>query len=204
MFMDERELKNFYIKQTKATKYALDFFERLIRERDQRSKIVSSILPITYYNEIEELVNTVKNDMETMNFGGFIHSEGKQALIRIGIGCDSDRLTAKIKRIIRHEVIHYFLFLLDLPCSDDDLMFWCYCYIYDGDAYKPLTEDNHAVYDLFVKYYKEFTDCKNQMSDVLINSLLTHIANANGELSLNSLTEQIEKDKNVVRVLLDN
>ena len=73
--------------------------------------------------------------------GGCVVNGHKQAVIRIGIDVTRNTLSAKQKQTIRHEIIHYALWLMDMPNEDDSLLFWCMCYIYGGGAYKILSEN---------------------------------------------------------------
>lgn len=66
--------------------------------------------------------------------------------------CD-DCLTDKLKRTIRHEIVHYLLWLVDMGHKDNDLDFWCYCYVFKVKAYARLSKENRNKYVLFKDAY---------------------------------------------------
>lgn len=73
--------------------------------------------------------------------GGFCHAGDKQAYIRIGIDTTNSILNKNFKQIIRHEIIHYYLWLVNLPFDDNSLEFWCMCYAFDAGAKIYLYDD---------------------------------------------------------------
>ena len=77
----------------------------------------------------------------------------RQFVIRIGLDTQNDRLSPKLKRTIRHEIIHYVLWLANHKNKDDELDFWCYCYVFDGGAYESLTSEDQNKYEMFIKMY---------------------------------------------------
>lgn len=147
----------YYRKEQKVYKYAVEFWKQLVSYIDIAHFIVhDDILPIHCFWDMEEIVEAVKNGRNTKVTGGMVHYRKNQAVIRIGINCDNDRLNQKLKRTIRHELIHYVLWMMDKSWKDDELDFWCYCYVFDANAYMPLNESDKNKYEIFKKVYDGF------------------------------------------------
>ena len=53
----------------------------------------------------------------------------------------------KTKQNIRHELLHYFLYMSNMKYSDDDAIFHYLCGIYDAYAYKEMGEEERTLYD---------------------------------------------------------
>src|SRR5699024_5967357 len=88
--------------------------------------------------------------------GGHVIANKKQSYIRIGLSSEYDVLLDDTERIIRHEIIHYYLWLCDLPHADDSLEFWCMCYAYDADAYKKLNEQDKKKFNAFKRQCNKY------------------------------------------------
>ena len=56
----------------------------------------------------------------------------------------------RTKQNIRHELLHYFLYMSGLKYSDDDAIFHYLCGIYDAHAYKEMGEKEQVLYDKLV------------------------------------------------------
>lgn len=50
-------------------------------------------------------------------------------------------------RNIRHEVLHYFLYISGMKYKDDDAIFHYLCGEYDTNAYEEMSEGEQALYD---------------------------------------------------------
>ena len=44
----------------------------------------------------------------------------------------------------------------DKSWKDNELDFWCYCYVFDANAYIPLNASDQEKYEIFKKIYDEF------------------------------------------------
>lgn len=102
---------------------------------------------------MEEIVDVIETGSNTKRNGGLEYFKQNQAVIRIVIDCDDDCLTDKLKRTIRHEIVHYLLWLVNMGHKDNDLDFWCYCHIFKAKAYVRLGEENRNKYLLFKNVY---------------------------------------------------
>ena len=111
------------------------------------------VLPLSCYNIMDEYLYSVEKGLDYAIQGGFVSACEKQAYIRIGIDASNSILNKKLKQIIRHEIIHYCLWLVGLPYEDDSLEFWCLCHVYDAGAYEKLSSENQKYYELFVELY---------------------------------------------------
>ena len=98
------------------------------------------------FNIMDEYLYSVENDLDYTVQGGFVSVGKKQAYIRIGIDTSNSILNKRLKRTIRHEIIHYYLWVLGLPYMDNSLEFWCLCHVYDAGAYEKLNCGNEKYY----------------------------------------------------------
>ena len=56
----------------------------------------------------------------------------------------------KTKQNIRHELLHYFLYMSDMKYKDDNAIFHYLCSLYDAYAYKKMEEDEQKAYNRLV------------------------------------------------------
>lgn len=186
----------FYRKQQKVYKYAMQFWQYLCACGNQ-FEMNDKVLPIQCFNEMETILEAVEQGKINKAAGVINSFKNKQAVIRIGINGDSDRLSASLKRTIRHEIIHYFLWLMDMPHADDDLEFWCLCYAFDGGAYEPLDEDDIEMYQTFKKSYdSEIKKLQDNIKKIIIYSAISHLKDKPAEFEV-AIKEDIQKLKKI-------
>lgn len=103
----------------------------------------TDILPIVFH------VGFAKDSEGKTNYSkrGNFTSVGKQNMINVYYCMDDIEDT---KRNIRHEILHYFLYMSDLKHSDDVAIFHYLCGIYDANAYKEMGEEEQVLYDKLV------------------------------------------------------
>lgn len=120
--------------------YAKEFGEELKNEYFFFSVINTNILPIVFHKD------SIKKDTGEYDFssGGNFRTHGNQSIINVYYG---DGEMDKIKRNIRHELLHYFLGMSGLKHSDDDAIFHFLCEKYDANAYKEMGETEQTLYD---------------------------------------------------------
>lgn len=159
---DESKIINFYKLQRKSYKYAVGFFHLL----SIGSNVYPSLLPIVFLDGEASHHEAVYNPDKFRTGNGYTSNE-KQAVIYISLPRVTDVLSSPLKRQIRHELIHYYLWLMDLPCDDDSALFWAYCNIYNGGAYEKMDKGERAKYKRFVEEKKKHTD----MDCVLLQNL---------------------------------
>jgi hypothetical protein len=123
--------------------YAKEFGEKLRQEYSFFENIDTDILPIVFHTDFAK-DNEGKTDYETK--GNFV-SRGKQNVINTYY-CMED--IERTKQNIRHELLHYFLYMSDMKYLDDDAIFHYLCGIYDAHAYKEMGEEEQGLYDKLV------------------------------------------------------
>ena len=164
--------------------------------------MVEDILPIYCFNEMEEISKSMRNKESFYVVGGCVVNGYKQAVIRIGIDVTRNTLSAKQKQTIRHEIIHYALWLMDMPNEDDSLLFWCMCYIYGGGAYKTLSENEKKKYLIFKELYDEH--CRKLSENIrfiVISEMLNYLKmndNVNKEVFEKYILENIEQLRTIL------
>ena len=159
--MSDKDMINYYIREQKALEYGTDFFEDICRMNIKT--IENKILPLCFYNQMDEFLYSLDVGDRMAIRGGFCHAGDKQAYIRIGIDTTNSILNKNFKQIIRHEIIHYYLWLVDLPFDDNSLEFWCMCYAFDAGAYEELEYDDE-------EYYEKYGELSEKIKDQLANS----------------------------------
>lgn len=172
--MSREEMCNYFIREQKAVEYGKEFFKELCRI--DIKTLENQILPISCYDEMDEFVYSMETGDKTAIYGGFCCAGEKQAYIRIGIDAQNSILNKKLKQIIRHEIIHYYLWLVDLPWNDDDLIFWCLCHVYDAGAYEELEYEDEEYYNLFVSLFDSYVvDLQPNIRNLVIGQIITGI-----------------------------
>ena len=134
--MEDRKIK-YYRLCEEAKEYGEEFFKELCVSCSNPTIIKDDILPLVF------------EDIKDLQVYGRLTTYNKQASILIGIDDRRIKLILETKKTIRHEIIHYFLWLQDLPYEDDSLLFWCLSYMYDGGAYSKLQKSDKEKYNLF-------------------------------------------------------
>lgn len=64
----------------------------------------------------------------------------------------------KIKTVIRHELVHYALSMMNLKHDDADAAFKISCEYFNADWYKELNELESKIYDTYNSYFKKAVD----------------------------------------------
>lgn len=147
-FKKEIELyKDYYAefgeKYSDFMEYAKEFAEKLREEYSFFENMSTDILPIVFHVDFAK-DSEGKTDYATR--GDFV-SIGKQNVINTYY-CMED--IAKTKQNIRHELLHYFLYMSDMKYSDDSAIFHYLCGAYDAHAYKAMGEEEQALYDKLI------------------------------------------------------
>lgn len=177
--MTEKEMCNYFIREQKVLEYGEEFFKEICAcsmSTDTCYFINDKVIPLSCFNIMDEYLYSVENDLDYAIQGGFVKAWKKQAYIRIGIDTGSSILNKNLKKTIRHEIIHYCLWVLDLPFEDNSLEFWCLCYVFDGGAYEKLSSDAMKYYELFKELYDTYvTDLQWNMRHILIGQMITSI-----------------------------
>lgn len=150
MLSDPSEQALFYQMERLAEQYAKKFFS-IMFQNDIGA--VDLNLPIVFVNKYDAIYSHLYEGAD------YVQGQNKRSAvfdknltIRIVLPVRTKRayLHKSLKSTIRHELIHYYLNLLDLPACDNDGLFWAYCYIYDAGAYAPMNEADQEKYLRFV------------------------------------------------------
>ncbi len=123
--------------------YAKDFGEELRKEYSFFENVSTEILPIVFHADFAK-DSVGKTDYATK--GDFVN-KGKQNVINTYY-CMEDM--ERTKQNIRHELLHYFLYMSGMKYADNDAIFHYLCGIYDANAYKEMGEKEQVLYDKMV------------------------------------------------------
>ena len=177
--MTEKEMCNYFVREQKVLEYGEEFFKEICAcsmSTETCVLINDEVIPLSCYNIMDEYIYSVENDLDYAIKGGFVKACKKQAYIRIGIDAGNSILNKRLKQTIRHEIIHYCLWLLDLPFDDDSLEFWCLCHVFDGGAYEKLSFENQKYYELFKELYDTYVaDLPWNMCHIITGQMITGI-----------------------------
>lgn len=103
----------------------------------------TDILPIVFHTDFAK-DSDGKTDYITK--GEFVY-KGKQSVINTYC-CMEDM--ERTEQNIRHELLHYFLYMSGLKYSDDNAIFHYLCSIFDAYAYKEMGEEEQLLYDKMI------------------------------------------------------
>ncbi|RKI36935.1 hypothetical protein D7V86_24555 [bacterium D16-51] len=138
--------------------YAKRFAAQIKAEHDFFKVVNSEIMPIVMHWDY-------RNDHEwggnTFTAGDF-QTCGKQSVMNIY--CSMGAETEDIKQRIRHEILHYCLFMAGLKNSDGDAVFHYLCGLYDAHAYKDMSGDEQDLYNKLLKV-KEIIENEKSFTD---------------------------------------
>lgn len=197
---DIEKQATYYRKEQKVYRYANDFFKELVPFFDIiRMSMNDDVLPLYCFNEDEEILRAVKSGKNSYVAGGMIEFK-KQAVIRIGLDCRSDKLTAALKRTIRHEIIHYCLWVMERKHYDNDLAFVCYCYVFDGGAYESLSDNDKEKFLLFKELYDKYIlDLSYREKAYCLDNIIKRLENS--EYNYEEYEKYVKEQKNFVTEL---
>lgn len=128
--------------------YAKEFGETLRKEYSFFECINTDILPIVFHTDFAK---DKEGKTNYVTRGDFV-SRGKQNVINTYY-CMED--VERTKQNIRHELLHYFLYMGDMKHSDDDAIFHYLCGIYNAHAYKEMGEEEQCLYGKLVNVIPE-------------------------------------------------
>ena len=102
----------------------------------------TEILPIIFHTDY----NQCKGEIDYTTRGN-LHVVEKQNVINVYCCMDNIEET---KRTIRHEVLHYMLYIAGLKYKDDVAIFHYLCQEFDANAYKEMNNEEKNLYDLLI------------------------------------------------------
>lgn len=138
--MEENRIR-YYKLCEEAEEYANTFFKELCNTCGNPAIVKDDILPLVF------------KDIRELEVRGRVANYNKQICILFGIDTTRTKIVSDMKRTLRHEIIHYFLWLLDMSYDDNSLEFWCLSYMFDAGAYKKMSKKDKQIYNVFKKDY---------------------------------------------------
>lgn len=135
--------------------YAKEFGEKLKKDYCLFNGVDIDILPVVFHTDFARDREGTTDYTKMGNLCVY----GKQNVINIYCCMENEEET---KRSIRHELIHYFIYISGFKYGDDTAIFHYFCNKYDANAYKEMKEDEQKLYDKLMlaipvmeKKYKE-------------------------------------------------
>ena len=200
---DEEKIRYFNLEQ-KVHKYANEAFREIVKYfedwTDFSTHITDELLPLYCFDEMAEIVAAIECGQNYYAGGGFVSTVRKQAVIRIGIRATTDKLTAKLKRTIRHEIVHYCLWLKNRGHNDDDLDFWCYAYMLDAKPYEKMTKENQEKFEIVKNIYDtHIKDLNCKIKVYTVQELMNRVSQNEFENLENNVIGAIENLKQIFK-----
>lgn len=186
--MEENKIR-YYKLCEEADEYANIFFKKICNACGHPAMVKDDILPLVFRN-IKEL--EVRGRFTIYN---------KQICILFGIDTTRTKIISDMKRTLRHEIIHYFLWSMDMSYDDNSLEFWCLSYMFDAGAYMKLSKEDKYIYDMFKKDYDNIIEqYQNKIHESFIGKFAFQIicdviSGENYETSKIKAIEQLEDIK---------
>ena len=130
--------------------YAKDFAEKLKKDftytMNETETLMLSVdsenLPIVFHTDYRKDTDFKSDTLVT----GDMKAIGNQSVINIYCCMDKEE---EIKQRLRHELIHYCLYINETTYSDDSAIFHVLCQIYDAYAYAKMPDEEQILYDKF-------------------------------------------------------
>lgn len=166
--------------------YAKEFGQELKNKYWFFQVINTDILPIVFHDDFAR----DSQDQIIYAKGGNLHIYGNQSVINTyccGKSMDD------IKQNIRHEILHYFLYMSDMKYRDDNAIFHYLCNLYDAYAYKEMEEDEQKAYDRLVSAIIRLEDMRTEsnLSEDIFNANCAAMLWAVGKNEDNHLGETL-------------
>ena len=201
-FKTEMEMyKDYYAefgeKYSDFMEYAKEFSEKLRQEYSFFENMSTDILPIVFH---VDLAKDKEGKTDYVKRGKFV-SIGKQNMINVYYCMDDLEDT---KQNIRHELLHYFLYMSEMKHSDDAAIFHYLCGVYDALAYKEMGEEEQALYDKLIcaipELEKKCTElnCKEDIFSVNRDGILLAVGRDRDDFANKELYDHVIKILNMI------
>lgn len=179
-------------KYSDLMEYAKEFGETLRSEYSFFENVSTDILPIVFHTDFAK-DSEGKTDYATR--GDFV-SRGEQNVINTYY-CMED--IERTKQNIRHELLHYFLYMSGLKYSDDNAIFHYLCGIYDAHAYKEMGEEEQVLYDKLVVVIPELEKkCKDDAYKINRDGILLAVGRDRDDFSNKELYDHVMMILNII------
>jgi predicted SprT family Zn-dependent metalloprotease len=120
--------------------------------------IQTDILPIIFHTE--HCYDNGKTNYSTM---GNLYIAEKQNVINVFCCMRNEEET---QRTIRHEVLHYMLYIAGLKYADDTAIFHYLCGEYNANAYKEMGDTEQQLYDQLINGVEMLKDACNRNKEL--------------------------------------
>lgn len=149
--------------ERKCQEYLEEFWNELVSRTVEWEEGITHLIPppINFYDERPLMVDAVSEGNNIIK-AGFTWSTNTKNHVGISLALNPGNNINK--KTIRHETIHYLLKLKGYGNNDADLAFWCYCKIFNGDAYQKLSPDEVPVYEKFISVHNEVLRMQDKVS----------------------------------------
>ena len=172
--------------------YAKEFGETLRKEYRFFECISTEMLPIIFHTDFAKDGEGKTNYAKRGNFT----SIGKQNIINVYYCMDDIEDT---KRNIRHELIHYFLYMSDMKYFDDVAIFHYLCGIYDAHAYKEMGDEEQGLYNKLIHAIPELeAKCKDDAFKINRDGILLAVGRNRDDFSNKELYDHVMKILNMI------
>lgn len=154
--------------------YAKEFVEYLSQEYSFFSLLNPDVLPMVFHTDNAK---DADNKYDFLRRGDVSIYE-KQIVINCYCCMEDKRVTMKF---IRHELLHYALYIAGMKFKDDTAIFHYLCDKYDAHAYKKLPEEEQKLFDklkMIIRYFdgkdkdtsdtEEIEKCRKQLIEILL------------------------------------
>lgn len=137
-------------RHTELLQYAKEFAEGLKRDFTFFLPLNENVLPIVFH------LDSIKNEKgeERHNTGGNVLPYGLQSTINVSYNEDIEQT----KSTIRHEILHYGLYVCGMKFYDNEAVFHFLCNKYDAHAYQEMPESEKKLYDNLELALSKFED----------------------------------------------
>lgn len=150
--------------------------------------IQTDILPIVFHTDYNYRNGEI--DYKTQ---GNLQVIEKQNVINVFCCMEN---TDETRRTIRHEILHYMLYIIGMKYKDDTAIFHHLCEEFDAHAYKDLTEEEQNLYD-------QLTNALSMMKEIFLEKGIPEESYTSNYISMlvaigfseeNSLYEELYKN----------
>ena len=134
------EKYNDYLQYAKefAEKLKKDFTYTMNETETLMLSVDSENLPIVFHTDYRKDTDFKSDTLVT----GDMKAIGNQSVINIYCCMDKEE---EIRQRLRHELIHYCLYINETTCSDDSAIFHVLCQIYDAYAYEKMPDEEQIL-----------------------------------------------------------
>jgi hypothetical protein len=177
----EKEQQNYYLKEQKVLEFANEFWKQLAGDLTSYFDVSRDFIPIQCFNEMESMYEAMMNgDDFYTDYCLLCGKKNKQAVIRIGINGEHNKLTTSLKKNIQYGLIHYLLWLVDLPSEYDKAEFHVIASIYDIPTKPKMDAAEQKKFDDFITFYKNtLTEFSGTSKYVIWKFILLNILESN-------------------------